>query len=79
MSQDAADTNAVPDEVLKTYLETPEATLADARSESRSLTERRAVDALVKDIRRLGSELRKFHVDLHEAPNLHDYLPDPDR
>jgi ParB/RepB/Spo0J family partition protein len=70
--QDAADTDAVPDEVLKTYLEKPHATLTEARSEAKSLTERRAVDTLVKGIRHLNSELRSFNVDLHEAPNLHD-------
>jgi ParB/RepB/Spo0J family partition protein len=70
--QDAADTGAVPDEVLKTYLEKPRATLAEARTEAKSLTERRAVEDLVKEIRHLSSDLRRFDVDLHEAPNLHD-------
>jgi ParB/RepB/Spo0J family partition protein len=70
--QDAADIDAVPDEVLRTYLETPQATLSEARAEAKSLTERRAVEDLVKEIRHLNSELRRFGVDLHEAPNLHD-------
>jgi hypothetical protein len=70
--QDAADVDAVPDEVLKTYLEKPQATLSEARAEAKSLTERRAVEDLVTEIRHLNSELRRFSVDYHEAPNLND-------
>lgn len=71
--QDAADVEAVPDEVLKTYLEKPQATLSDARAEAKSLTERRAVEDLVKEIRHLSSELRRFDVvKLNDTPNLHD-------
>lgn len=71
--QDAADVDAVPDEVLKTYLERPQATLSEARAEAKSLTERRAVEDLVKEIRHLNSELRRFGVvDLNQTPNLHD-------
>lgn len=70
---DAADVDAVPDEVLKTYLEKPQATLSEARAESKSLTERRAVEDLVKEIRHVSSELRRFGiVNLKETPNLHD-------
>lgn len=71
--QDAADVDAVPDEVLKTYLEKPQATLSEARAGARSLTERRAVEDVVKEIRHLNSELRRLElVNLHETPNLHD-------
>jgi ParB/RepB/Spo0J family partition protein len=70
--QDAADLAAVPDEVLKTYIERPNATLSDARAEAKTLTERRAVEDLVKEIRHLSSDLRRFDFDLHETPNLHD-------
>lgn len=70
--QDAADVAAVPDEVLKAYIERPQATLGEARAEAKSLTERRAIEDLVKQIRHLSSDLRHFDVDLHEAPNLHD-------
>ena len=70
--KDATDTDAVPDEVLKTYLEKPQASLADARAEAKSLTERRAVEDIVKQIRHLNSDLRRFDADLHETPNMHD-------
>lgn len=70
--KDASDTSAVPDDVLRTYLEKPKASLADARAEAKSLTERRAVEDLVKEIRHLSSELRKFGVDLKVTPNMHD-------
>jgi ParB/RepB/Spo0J family partition protein len=70
--QDAADVDAVPDEVLKMYLEKPQVTLSEARAEAKSLTERRAVEDLVKEIRHLSSGLRRFSVDYHETPNLND-------
>jgi hypothetical protein len=70
--KDATDTDAVPDDVLKAYLEKPQASLADARAEARSLTERRAVEDLVKQIRHLNSDLRKFDGNLQETPNMHD-------
>jgi len=70
--QDAADTVAVPDDVIKRYLEKPQTTLTEARAEARSLTERRAVEDLVKEILHLSSGLRRFDTDFHEAPNLND-------
>lgn len=70
--QDAADVAAVAGAVLKTYIERPDVSLGDARAEAKTLTERRAVEDLVKQIRHLSSDLRRFDVDLHEAPNLHD-------
>jgi ParB/RepB/Spo0J family partition protein len=70
--QDAADTEAVPDEMIKSYLEKPKSTLTEARAEAKSLTERRAVEDLVKEIRHLSSDLRRLDVDLHQAPNLND-------
>lgn len=68
--QDARDRDAVPDDVLETYIERPHATLAEARAQARSLAERRAVEDVVKQIRHLNSNLRVFGVDLDEAPNL---------
>lgn len=68
--QDARDREAVPDDVLETYIQSPQITLAEARARARSLAERRAVEDVVKEISRLNSDLRAFGVDLHEAPNL---------
>jgi hypothetical protein len=70
--RDAADTEAVPDDVLETYIERPQATLSDARSQAKSLEERRAVEGLVRDIGGLNSRLMLFSVDLRAAPNLAD-------
>ena len=70
--QDARDHEAVPDDVLETYIEQPQATLAEARGRAKSLAERRAVEDLVKQIHHLNSDLRIFDVDLYEAPNLND-------
>lgn len=70
--RDAADTVAVPDDVLEAYIEKPEATLRDARGTAKSLEERRAVEDLVRDINSVNSRLKKFGVDLSAAPNLDD-------
>jgi ParB/RepB/Spo0J family partition protein len=70
--QDARDHEAVPDDVLETYIQRPQATLAEACGRARSLAERRAVDDLVNEIRQLNSGLRTVDVDLYEAPNLSD-------
>jgi ParB/RepB/Spo0J family partition protein len=70
--RDAADTEAVPDDVLEAYIEKPEATLGEARSQAKSLAERRAVEELVRDINSLNSRLKMFTADLEAAPNLTD-------
>jgi ParB/RepB/Spo0J family partition protein len=70
--RDAADTEAVPDDVLEVYIEKPQATLSEARSQTKSLAERRAVEELVRDINNVNSRLRLFSVDLAAAPNLTD-------
>jgi ParB/RepB/Spo0J family partition protein len=70
--QDVRDHEAVPDDVLETYIERPQVTLAEARGRAKSLAERRAVEDLVKQIHHLNSDLRVFDVDLYEAPNLSD-------
>lgn len=70
--RDISDTDAVPDELLTRWVSQPRAKITDARAEVRSLTERRAVEDVVKDVRRLSSTLRRFDVDMHAAPNLGD-------
>jgi hypothetical protein len=69
---DIKDVEQVPDEVLTKWVNEPQTTLAEARSAARSLTERRAVEEIVKDVRKMSSTLRRFEVDMHEAPNLMD-------
>jgi ParB/RepB/Spo0J family partition protein len=69
---DIKDVEQVPDEVLTRWVEEPQTTLGEARSAVRSLAERRAVEDVVKDVRKLASSLRRFEVDMHEAPNLTD-------
>jgi len=69
---DARDVASVPDDVLEAYIETPGATLREARGRAASLEERRAVENLVKQIHNLSSDLRSFDTNLHEAPNRSD-------
>jgi ParB family chromosome partitioning protein len=70
--RDAADTEAVPDDVLEAYIEKPQTTLSEARSQAKSLAERRAVEELVRDVNSLNSRLKMTSVDLAAAPNLTD-------
>jgi hypothetical protein len=70
--RDIKDVEEVPDEVLTEWTERPQMSLAEARSTVKSLNERRAVEDVVKDVRKLSSTLRRFDVGLYEAPNLSD-------
>jgi hypothetical protein len=70
--RDIKDVEQVPDTVLTTWIDQPDKSLAEARSVVRSLPERRAIEDVVKDVRKLSSSLRRFKVDLYEAPNLAD-------
>jgi ParB/RepB/Spo0J family partition protein len=70
--RDIKDVEEVPDAVLTEWTERPQMSLAEARSKVKSLNERRAVEDVVKDVRKLSSVLRRFDVDLYEAPNLSD-------
>jgi ParB family transcriptional regulator, chromosome partitioning protein len=70
--RDIKDVEQVPDTVLTTWIDQPEKSLGEARSAVRSLPERRAVEDVVKDVRKLSSSLRRFEVDFYEAPNLSD-------
>jgi ParB/RepB/Spo0J family partition protein len=70
--RDAADTEAVPDDVLEAYIERPQATLSEARNQAKSLAERRAVEDLVRDVNSLNSRLKTTAIDLTAAPNLTD-------
>jgi ParB/RepB/Spo0J family partition protein len=70
--RDAADTTAVPDDVLEAYIDKPQTTLSEARSQAKSLSERRAVEGLVRDVNSLNSRLKVTSVDLAAAPNLTD-------
>jgi hypothetical protein len=70
--KDAADTDAVPDDVLEAYISKPQTTLGEARNQAKSLAERRAVQDLVRDVNSLNTRLRMTAVDLSAAPNLTD-------
>jgi ParB/RepB/Spo0J family partition protein len=70
--RDIKDREEVPSEVLTKWVEEPETSLGEARKVERTLPERRAVDEVVKDVRKIGNSLRRFDVDLYEAPNLAD-------
>lgn len=69
---DIKDVEQVPDEVLTRWADEPQTTIREARSAVRTLTERRAVEDVVKDVRKLSSSLRGFDVDMYAAPNLTD-------
>lgn len=69
--KDIKDVEQVPDAVFTKWLEGSQNVHA-ARSTVRSLPERRAVEDVVKDVRKLSSSLRRFKVDFYEAPNLSD-------
>lgn len=70
--RDIRDVDEVPDEVLTRWVGEPQTTLSQARQVARSLPERRAVEEVVKDVRKISSSLRRFDVDMYEAPNLGD-------
>jgi ParB/RepB/Spo0J family partition protein len=69
--RDIRDVEVVPDTVLTRWLDGPQ-TIDHARSTVRTLPERRAVEDVVKDVRKVSSALRRFKVDLYEVPNLTD-------
>jgi hypothetical protein len=69
--KDIKEVEQVPDAVLTRWLDGAK-TVDEARSSVRSLPERRAVEDVVKDVRKLSSSLRRFKVDFYEAPNLSD-------
>lgn len=68
--KDLADTEAVPDSVVKSYIAEPTVRLRDVRRKESSLSERRQAEGLTKQLRRLEREIRDFDVDLTEVPNL---------
>lgn len=70
--RDIKDVEQVPDDVLTKWVDEPKTTLAEARLAMRTLSERRAVEDVVKDLQKVSSSLRRFDVDMYEAPNLMD-------
>jgi hypothetical protein len=68
--KEAGDTETTPDPVLEAYVETPDMGLAEARRQTATLAERRAVESLAKRVMALEGDLRRFRVDLRAAPNL---------
>ena len=68
--KDLVDPDAMPDELVEEYLERPDAKLSDVRQKAQSLEERRKVEGIAKEVRRLDRDLTLFRVDLAAAPNL---------
>jgi ParB/RepB/Spo0J family partition protein len=70
--KDLVDSAAMPDELVQEYLEKPEMKLREVRRRTESLEERRKVEDLAKEIRRLEREMNLFRIDLKAAPNLRE-------
>jgi ParB/RepB/Spo0J family partition protein len=69
---EARDTDVTPDPVLEAYIEERDLSLQDARRQTATLIERRAVEDLAKRVGSLERELHAFKVDLASAPNLRE-------
>jgi ParB/RepB/Spo0J family partition protein len=70
--KDLTDPEALPDDLVEAYVSNPNATLRDVRQQAESLEERRKVENLAKELRRVTREIQAFQVDLAAAPNLRD-------
>lgn len=70
--KDARDVASVPNEVVESYVKVKETSLTQARRETVTLEERRAVEGIAKRVESLERDLRAFHIDLDAAPNLRD-------
>jgi hypothetical protein len=72
INAEARDTDVTPDSVLEAYVNETDLTLQDARRQTATLSERRAVEDLAKRVSALERELRAFRIDLDSAPNLRE-------
>jgi ParB/RepB/Spo0J family partition protein len=70
--KDLGDTQNVPDDLVKEYIQRPEVSMREVLRRKESLAEQRKIEALIKDLRRLEREIRLFNVDLEVAPNLRE-------
>ncbi len=70
--KDLVDPEAMPDELVEEYLTKPDAKLRDVRKRAQSLEERRKVEGLTREVRRLEREMTLFRIDLEAAPNLRE-------
>jgi ParB/RepB/Spo0J family partition protein len=70
--KDLVDPEAMPDELVEEYLDKPDAKLRDVRRRAESLEERRKVEDLSREARRLEREMTLFRIDLEAAPNLRE-------
>ena len=68
--RDLTDPDAMPDDLVEEYVRQPKKTLRDVRKQTRSLEERRRVETMSKELRRVAMEISRFKVDLNETPNL---------
>jgi ParB/RepB/Spo0J family partition protein len=68
--KDLSDVIDVPDSVVRTYIANPKASLREVRRQESSLTERRKVESLARELVRMEREIRDFDVELEDVPNL---------
>lgn len=68
--RDFAEVGQLSDAAVEKYISEPKATKGDMRRQESSLEERRKTEGLVKEVRRVEMEIRRFKIDLAEVPNL---------
>jgi ParB/RepB/Spo0J family partition protein len=70
--KDLVDPEAMPDDLVEEYITTPDTKLRDVRRKTGSLEERRKVEDLAREAKRLEREMAVFKIDLGVAPNLRE-------
>jgi ParB/RepB/Spo0J family partition protein len=70
--KDLVDEEAMPDELVAEYLAKPDVKLKEVRRRTESLEERRKVEDLSREMRRVEREITLFRIDLEAAPNLRE-------
>jgi ParB/RepB/Spo0J family partition protein len=70
--RDLTEVDNVPDAAVEEYVKKPEATKRDLRKRTATLEERRKVEGLSKELRKVTTEIRRFNVKLADAPNLRE-------
>ena len=70
--KDLVDSAALSDDLVDEYLGNPQVRIKDIQRRTESLEERRKVEDLTRDIKRLDRELASFNAGLEAAPNLRE-------
>lgn len=68
--RDLSDVNAVPDNMVETYLGSPKATIRDLYNQHGDLAERRKAEDLSEELRKVERAIRAFDANLEDVPNL---------